>query len=108
MRETILAEWGYRPLPSADKAEVIVILRADPPETSALNFTDMWRHHYRPWFKAEANCLILSAPIEGQKPFGLAPPGCADYQALAMTAFLLPWAGWGKPAQPAPGGKRAG
>jgi hypothetical protein len=80
---------GFRPLGLADKAEVTAALRADPPQTSELTFTNlyMWRRHYRPWLKSEADCLLLVAHIEGQEPFGLPPLGAGD-RAAAATALL--------------------
>jgi hypothetical protein len=89
MNETVLVELGFRPLALADKPEVTAALRAAPPETSELTFTNlyMWRHHYRPWLKAEAGCMLVIVHIEGQEPFGLPPLGAGD-KASAVTALL--------------------
>lgn len=81
MNEDILREMGFDPLTLADRALVTGFLRADPPETSELTFTNlyMWRQYYRPWLKTEAGCLLIIANIEGREPFGL-PPICQGDQ----------------------------
>jgi hypothetical protein len=89
MNEATLVEMGFSPLTLADKGQISAALRADPPETSELTFTNlyMWRHHYHPWLKAEAGCVLVIVHIAGQEPFALPPLGAGD-QAQALTALF--------------------
>jgi len=78
---------GYKELELEDREAVNAFLRADPPRTSELTFTNlfMWRHHYRPQWRAEAGCLLLALAPNGQEPFGLPPTGAGDKLAAARA-----------------------
>ena len=49
----------------------------DPPETSELNFTNLfiWRHHYNPMWLQWKDCLLIILKPVGMSPFCLAPIG---------------------------------
>ncbi|MEW5913354.1 MAG: phosphatidylglycerol lysyltransferase domain-containing protein [Thermodesulfobacteriota bacterium] len=78
---------GYKDLELNDHQAVGAFLQADPPRTSELTFTNlfMWRHHYRPQWRAEAGCLLMVLAPQGQAPFGLPPIGPGDKISAARA-----------------------
>ncbi len=78
---------GYKELEFDDRDVVDAHLRADPPLTSELTFTNlfMWRRCYRTLWREEAGCLLLVMSPEGEEPFGLPPVGAGDKLAAATA-----------------------
>ncbi|MFH1033265.1 MAG: phosphatidylglycerol lysyltransferase domain-containing protein [Pseudomonadota bacterium] len=75
-----LESQGFKPLELTDKEAIGAYLRADPPQTSELTFTNlfMWREHYRPLWRVWGEHLLLVLQPHGQEAFGLPPIGPGD------------------------------
>ncbi|MBI4798483.1 MAG: DUF2156 domain-containing protein [Desulfarculus sp.] len=71
---------GLKPLELADKQAISAFLRAHPPQTSELTFTNlfMWRGHYQPVWRVWGEHLLIWAQPPGHEPFALPPIGPGD------------------------------
>ena len=80
---------GYQELTIGHREEIDRFLASDPPFSSELTFTNLfiWRHHYRPLWRAEIGFLLLICrPPEGE-PFGLRPIGPGN-PGLALETLI--------------------
>lgn len=80
MDQDLLQSLGFKPLDLEDKEAINAFLRATPPQTSELTFTNlfMWRGHYQPHWRAWQGCLLILAQVEGAAPFAFPPVGPGD------------------------------
>ncbi|MGD8561080.1 MAG: phosphatidylglycerol lysyltransferase domain-containing protein [Desulfarculaceae bacterium] len=81
---------GFKPLTLDDKPAVEHYLKADPPQTSELTFTNlfMWRHQYHPCWQTQGDCLLLALyQGNGQGFFGMPPVGTGDKTAAMDFLF---------------------
>ena len=71
---------GFKPIDLEDKPIIDQYLGQDPPQTSELNFTNlfMWRHHYHPVWKLREECLLILFQPKNGPAFGLPPIGVGD------------------------------
>ncbi len=67
----------FKPIEIQHKEIFNSIFLQDPPETSELNFTNLfiWRHHYNPIWRQWENCLLIILQPAGMLPFCLPPIG---------------------------------
>jgi hypothetical protein len=70
----------FKPLELKDRQTLDHFLRKDPPVISEMTFTNlfMWRHRYRPRWRAWKDCLLIIMEPEGVAPFALSPLGPGD------------------------------
>ncbi|MBI5521342.1 MAG: DUF2156 domain-containing protein [Desulfarculus sp.] len=75
-----LESQGLKPLELADKQAINAFLRAHPPQTSELTFTNlfMWRGYYRPVWRVWGEYLLIWAQPPGHEAFALPPIGPGD------------------------------
>ncbi len=85
------APQGYQELGLDHQDHIQAFLRADPPQTSELTFTNLfiWRDFYRPLWRKAAGCLALILRPRGEAPFALPPVAGPGGDRMAALQALM-------------------
>jgi hypothetical protein len=80
---------GFKSLTLEDQEVFSKHLKADPPRTSELTFTNlfMWRAYYRTAWRESEDCLLIIQQPRDAAPFALPPMGRGDKSAAVEAIF---------------------